>query len=309
MSEREAPPSSSAVHGRAPPPRVSLSERGVAIGLSWSGIEGAGNQIVAAKVECSPERARLIRIWRPFVDAPGRRDVVTRFGAWVAEETRWAEGKLVVGVDFALSLAETHLRQLGVLRQGLRGPAVLGRNLHDRFVGSTGDFTEAAARFRAELGRDRPRLTDCYRGELNLPTSARAHRQTFFGLCAMASVQASFVPWDQPAAGRPVIAEVRPGLVARSLLGACSYRDDDRDGVARASTRAAILRTLRAAARLEFEMEQAAQVVEDGAGGHLDAVLSAAGAAAAWADGFHGVPSNVPRAEGWIHSIHEEPWR
>ncbi len=309
MSEREAPPSSSAVHGRAPPPRVSLSERGVAIGLSWSGIEGAGNQIVAAKVECGPERARLIRIWRPFVDAPGRRDVVTRFGAWVAEETRWAEGKLVVGVDFALSLAETHLRQLGVLRQGLRGPAVLGRNLHDRFVGASGDFTEAAARFRAELGKDRGRVTDCYRAELHAPTSARTHRQTFFGLCAMAHAHATFPPWDPPAAGKPSIVEVRPGHVARALLGVCSYRDDDRDGVARASIRAAILRTLRTAAKVEFEMEQAAQIVEDAEGDHLDAILSATGAAAAWGDGFRGVPSNVPRSEGWIHSIREEPWR
>ena len=41
MSEREASPSS-AVHGRAPPPRVALADRGVAIGLRWSGIEGAG---------------------------------------------------------------------------------------------------------------------------------------------------------------------------------------------------------------------------------------------------------------------------
>ncbi len=311
MAEREAgpSPSSSALHGRAPPPKVALPARGVTIGLRWSGVEGAGNQILAAKVECSGERARLVRLWRPFTDVPGRRDLVSQVGAWVAEEARWAEGRLAIGVDFALSLSETHLRQLGLLRQGLRGPVTLGRHLHDRFVGSTGDFTEAAARFRAELGRDRPRLTDCYRGELNLPTSARAHRQTFFGLCAMASVQASFVPWDQPAAGRPVIAEVRPGLVARSLLGACSYRDDDRDGVARASTRAAILRTLRAAARLEFEMEQAAQVVEDGRGDHLDSVLAAVGVAAAWADDFQGVPSNVPRSEGWIHSIREEPWR
>jgi hypothetical protein len=125
----------------------------------------------------------------------------------------------------------------------------------------------------------------------------------------MAQTQASFVPWDPPAAGRPVIAEVRPAHVARALLGTCSYRDDDRDGVARASTRAAILRTLRSSARLEFEMEQAAQIVEDGHGDHLDAVLAAAGVAAAWGDDFRGVPSNVPRSEGWIHSIREEPWR
>jgi hypothetical protein len=73
--------------------------------------------------------------------------------------------------------------------------------------------------------------------------------------------------------------------------------------------RAGILRTLRAAAKLEFEMEQAAQIVEDGHGDHLDAVLSAAGVAAAWSDGFVGVPANVPRSEGWIYSVREEPWR
>ena len=125
----------------------------------------------------------------------------------------------------------------------------------------------------------------------------------------MAHVQAVFPPWDRPAAGKPSIVEVRPGHVARALLGVCSYRDDDRDGVARASARAGILRTLRTAAHVEFEMEQAAQIVEDGHGDHLDAVLSATAAAAAWGDDFHGVPSNVPRSEGWIHSIPEEPWR
>ena len=29
----------------------------------------------------------------------------------------------------------------------------------------------------------------------------------------------------------------------------------------------------------------------------------------AWGDGFVGVPANVPRCEGWIHSVREEPWR
>jgi hypothetical protein len=308
MSEREGS-TSSAVHGRAPPPRVGLADRGVVIGLRWSGTEGAGNQILAAKLECEPERARLVRLWRPFADAPGRRDIVPRFGAWLAEEARWAEGRLVLGVDFALSLAETHQRQLGLLRQALRGPAVLGRNLYDRFVGQPGDYTEAAARFREELGKDRPRATDCYRAEFLAPTSARTHRATLFGLCAMAHAQATFPPWDPPQAGKPSIIEVRPGHVARALLGVCSYRDDDRDGIARASIRAAILRTLRSAAKVEFEMEQAAQIVEDAQGGHLDAILSATGAAAAWGDGFQGVPSNVPRSEGWIHSIREEPWR
>ncbi len=309
MSESEGNASASAVYGRSAPPKVALPQRGVVIGLRWSGIEGAGNQILAAKVECAHDRARLVRIWRPFTDAPGRRDVAARFAGWIAGEARWSEGRLVVGVDFALSLAETHLRQLGLLRQALRGPAVLGRNLFERFVGQSGDFTEAAARFREELGKDRPRATDCFRAELHLPTSPRTHRQTFFGLCALAHAQATFPPWDPPQAGKPAVVEVRPAHVARALFGICSYRDDDRDGVARASTRAGMLRSLRATAKLEFEMEQAAQIVEDAHGDHLDAVLSATGAAAAWADGFQGVPSTVPRSEGWIHSVREEPWR
>jgi len=308
MGESEGS-TSGAAYGRAPPPKLTLPQRGVVIGLRWSGIEGAGNQILAAKIECAPERARLGRIWRPFGDAPGRRDVSARFAAWLAEEARWAEGNLVVGVDFSLSLAETHLRQLGLLRQALRGPAVLGRNLRDRFVGQSGDYTEAAARFRDELGKDRPRVTDCYRAEPHTPTSGRTHRATFFGLCTLAHVHAVFPPWDPPQAGKPAVVEVRPAHVARALLGICSYRDDDRDGVARAATRAGILRALRSSAKLEFEMEQAAQIVEDGRGDHLDAVLSATAAAGAWAEGFQGVPANAPRSEGWIHSIREEPWR
>ncbi len=300
---------SSAVYGRSPPPRVALPKRGVVVGFRWSGIEGAGNQILAAKIECGHERARLVRLWRPFADAPGRRDVAGRFPAWLVEEARWAEGRLVLGVDFALSLSETHLRQLGLLRQALRGPSVLGRNLYERFVGQGGDFTEAATRFREELGKDRPRAADCYRAEPHSPSSARTHRQTFFGLCAVWHAQAAFPPWDPPLDGKPAIVEVRPAHVVRALAGVCSYRDDDRDGVSRASTRAGILRMVRSAAKLEFEMEEAAQIVEDGRGEHLDAMLSALAAAAAWADGFRGVPSNVPRSEGWIHSVREEPWR
>jgi hypothetical protein len=309
MADNDGVPSSAAAYGRAPPPKVALPARGVVVGLRWSGIEGAGNQILAAKIECGPSRAKLTRLWRPFSDAPGRRDVEARFAGWLAEESRWAEGRIVLGVDFALSLAETHLRQLGLLRQALRGPAVLGRNLHERFVGEKGDYTEAAARFRDQLGRDRPRTTDCYRAEAQLPTSARAYRQTFFGLCTLAQVHAAFPPWDPPQPGKPAVVEVRPGHVARAVAGVCSYRDDDRDGVSRSATRAALLRTLRTASKLEFEMEQAAQIVEDGHGDHLDAVLAATGAAAAWAEDFQGVPSNVPRSEGWIHSVREEPWR
>ena len=57
-------------------------------------------------------------------------------------------------------------------------------------------------------------------------------------------------------------------------------------------------------------MEQAAQVVEDGHGDHLDAVLAAVAAAAAVARRVPGrARPTCPRCEGWIHSVREEPWR
>jgi len=306
--EQEQGGAASAVFGRAPPPRVTLPGRGTFIGLAWSGVEGAGNKIVAASLECERERVRLARLWRPFSDAPGRRDVRARFAAWLEEQVRWAEGRLVVGVDFPLSLPETHVRQLGLLRQALRGPAVLGKHLEERFLGETGDLSGGAARLRAELGRDQRRLTDCYRAEPVSPTAARALRRTFFGLVTMARLDAAFVPWEPPRPSGATIVEVRPLHVARVLCGRCDLRDEAGGG-SRRSARTTVLRVLRSAARIEFQMEQAAPIVEDGSGDHLSALLAAVGAAAAAADGFAGVPHDVPRCEGWIYSVREEPWR
>jgi hypothetical protein len=251
---------------------------------------------------------RLVRLWRPFTDAPGRRDVRARFATWLEEQLRWAEGRLVVGVDFPLSLPTIHVRQLGLLRQALRGPAVLGKHLEERFLGETGDFNAAASRLRAELGREQRRLTDCYRGELLPPTAPRMARRTLFGLVSMARLDAAFVPWEPPRASGATIVEVRPAHVARQLCGRCDTRDAAAGG-SRRSERTAVLRVLRTAARIEFQMEQAAPIVEDGSGDHLAALLSAVGAAAAAADGFQGVPHDVPRCEGWIYSVREEPWR
>src|SRR6266702_2063778 len=263
-TESDGSTGGSAVYGRAPPPKVALPQRGIVLGLAWSGIEGAGNQIVAAKGECSKGKPKLTQVWRPFQDAPGRRDVREQFPTWLEEE----------------------------------------------FFPPRPDFSEASEAFKGQLGKDRLRFADCYRAAVFPPSHLRLYRQTFFGLLTVARLSdVAFVPWEPPKANRPVLAEVRPEHVARELCGACAYRDDARDGVNRSGVRAAVLRTMRTAAGLEFEMELAAKVVEDEKGLVLDAVLSAVGAAAAQEENFQGVPSNVPRSEGWIYSVREEPWR
>jgi hypothetical protein len=216
-----------AVAGRCPPPRLKLPERGTALGIAWSGAQGAGNLIVAARVQCEPERARLTRVWRPFQQAPTRRNVIERMPGWLAEEARLAEGHLVVGVDFPLSLAETHLRQLGVLRQAIAGPAALGKALGERYLPAGADVGSAAEVIRAEIGRDQPRVTDCYRGAAPLPGRAVMLRRTLLGIVAVAGADAAFLPWDEPEPRRPVMVEVHPPHLPRALSGICGYRDGD----------------------------------------------------------------------------------
>src|SRR5512137_2784947 len=103
---RPPEPERDAAPGRCPPPRVKLPGRGTFLGVAWSAAQGAGAQIVAARIACEPDRARLVSLSRPFQDTPTRRGVVERTPGWLAEETRQAGGSIVVGLDFPFSLAE-----------------------------------------------------------------------------------------------------------------------------------------------------------------------------------------------------------
>jgi hypothetical protein len=284
-----------------------MPERGTFVGVAWSAAQGAGNHIVAARLHCEPERARLSRLWRPFQQAPARRNVIERMAGWLAEENRAADRRLTVGFDFPFSLAETHLRQLGVLRQAISGPAALGRALSERYLPAGADVGAAADAVRAELGRDQPRSTDCYRAVIPLPGRAASLRRALFGIVALSGAEAAFLPWDEPEAGKTTVVEVHPSHLPRVLAGICGYRDGD--GKGRPALRAAVLRTLRSTVRLRFEMEEAAEMVGDGTGATLDAVLGAVAAASASQGSFHQVPHDVPRSEGWIYSVPEEPWR
>ncbi len=292
---------------RCPPPRVKLPERGTVLGVAWNAAQGPGAHIVVARLECEPERARLVRLYRPFQPAPTRRGVVDRMAGWLAEEGRSAGGRLVVGVDFPLGLAETHLRQLGVLRQAIAGPAALARALGERYLPAGVDVGAAAETLRAELGREGARVPDCHRAVAPLPGRGASLRRALLGITAVGSADVDFLPWDGPGTARPVVVEVHPPHLPRVLAGICAYRDGE--GKGGPAVRAAILRTLRSAARLRFEMEDAAEIVGDGSGSVLDAVLGAVAAASAAQEGFRQVPHHAPRSEGWIYSIPDEPWR
>ena len=100
-----------------------------------------------------------------------------------------------------------------------------------------------------------------------------------------------------------VALEAYPGLLVRKQLGIRdSYKSDTRSErtPARAAARRRIVQALRAGRPLGVKVKATIDLVEDGSGDTLDAVICAVQAAWAAAQPRYGLPVRVPRAEGWI---------
>ena len=106
-----------------------------------------------------------------------------------------------------------------------------------------------------------------------------------------------------------VALEGYPGLLARELLGAGSYKSDDKarqtperliaridliDALDRGATRLAL--------RLKLTHAQREELIADAAGDRLDAVLCLMQAAWASTQPGHGLPAKIDPLEGWIVS-------
>ena len=120
-------------------------------------------------------------------------------------------------------------------------------------------------------------------------------------------------PDDVDATGRPrrVALEAYPGLLAREVLGQGSYKSDDkaRQTPQRQARRAHLIDALaqghtRLALRLELTSAQRAELIEDGSGDRLDAVLCLMQAAWGALQGSpaYGLPMPIDPLEGWIVS-------
>lgn len=118
-------------------------------------------------------------------------------------------------------------------------------------------------------------------------------------------------PTDVDAASRPrrVALEGYPGLLAREVLGARSYKSDERarQTPERLIARKDLLTALehgqtRLGLRLKLTHAQRDQLVDDGRGDALDAVLCLMQAAWAWRQGGprYGLPATLDSLEGWI---------
>lgn len=108
-----------------------------------------------------------------------------------------------------------------------------------------------------------------------------------------------------------VALEAYPGLLARELIGRRSYKSDERAGqtperlIARKDLITALeLGRTRLALRLKLTHAQRDQLVQDGSGDSLDAVLCLVQAAWAQLRGApgYGLPADMDPLEGWIVS-------
>ena len=121
-------------------------------------------------------------------------------------------------------------------------------------------------------------------------------------------IEADIVP-KQPIDRQRVALEGYPGLLARELIGARSYKADDvaRQTAERLIARKDMLAALeqgrtRLGLRLKLSPAQHERLVEDASGDSLDAVLCLMQAAWASEQPGYGLPADVDPLEGWIVS-------
>lgn len=123
--------------------------------------------------------------------------------------------------------------------------------------------------------------------------------------------RACVLPFRQPTAGRGIIVEAYPALVARKIVGARSYKSDNRrkQTVARRTAREEIVRNLNSTTLRDqygFQVGATAPSLEglweENSADRLDAVLCAMQAAWAYTrnDQEFGIPASCDRLEGWI---------
>ncbi len=102
-----------------------------------------------------------------------------------------------------------------------------------------------------------------------------------------------------------VALEAYPGLLARKQLGLReSYKSDTRSeqSPARTATRRRIVAGLKAGRPLGISLKTRIDLVADGSGDTLDAVICALQAAWGARQARYGLPARVPPGEGWIVS-------
>ena len=223
------------------------------------------------------------------------------FGAWLREPGDW-----VGGFDFPFGLPRALVEDLGWPTDWLacmRHYAGLTRaQIRDTFAAYCA-ARPAGAKF-AHRACDRPAGSSPSMKWVNPPGAYMMHAGVPLLLAA-----GVHLPALRAGDTRRIALEAYPGLLARELVGARSYKSDDarKHTDERLLARIAIVDALveghtRLHLRLQLQPAQRDALLDDASGDALDAVLCLLQAAWSTLQPDHGLPPRVDPLEGWIVS-------
>ncbi|HEY1290522.1 MAG TPA: DUF429 domain-containing protein [Burkholderiales bacterium] len=259
-------------------------------------------RIYGVDFTCAPRRAKPITAACGFLQ---RNEFVLeqieRFECFGGFEAMLARpGPWLGGFDFPFSLPRELVRDLAwptgwkaLVRRCAAMPRPDFRKALDAYR-----ETRPAGRRYAHRATDLPAGSSSPMKLVNPPVALMFHE----GAPRLAASGVS-VPLLKSGDEQRVALEAYPGLLVRKQLGIReSYKSDTRSEqtAARAAARKRIVQALRAGRPLGVKMKATIDLVEDGSGDTLDAVICAVQAAWAATRPRYGLPVRVPSAEGWI---------
>jgi hypothetical protein len=269
------------------------------IGVDFSSRPSARKPIVLARGACDGTRVTL--------DGFERFDTLAAFGAWLQQPRRWFGG-----FDLPFGLPRELVQQLGwplQWRACIEHYAALPRaRVRDTFAAFCA-ARPAGSKF-AHRACDRPAGSSPSMKWVNPPVAYMLHAGVPLLLAAGVALPAHAHAVDANVADAQRIAlEAYPGLLAREIVGARSYKSDDaaRHTDERLWARIAIVDALREGrTRLDLSLvlsgEQHDMLLDDASGDALDAGLCLMQAAWASLRADHGLPAALDPLEGWIVS-------
>jgi len=263
------------------------------IGVDFTSAPTRRKPVVLARGECRGQQLRLQAL-HEFHDFASLAQVLAAPGPWVG------------AFDFPFGLPRELVEALGWPRDWpalmLHYQALSRAQIRATFKAFC-DARPVGTKF-AHRACDRPAGSSPSMKWVNPPVAYMLHAGV--PLLRAAGV---WLPGLHPGDRSRVALEGYPGLLARELVGARSYKSDApvRQTSAREAARRDIVDALcqgrtRLGMALDLSAGQHAQLVADGSGDRLDAVLCLV--QAAWATGQpgYGLPANIDPLEGWIVS-------
>jgi hypothetical protein len=263
------------------------------IGVDFSSRPTRRKPIVVAHGRASAAVVRLSEL--------ERFDSLEAFGAWLARPGHW-----IGGFDFPFGLPRALVEHLGWPTDWLpcmRHYAGLTRAQIRETFAAYCTARPAGSKF-AHRACDRPAGSSPSMKWVNPPVAYMLHAGVPLLLAA-----GVHLPALHDGDVSRIALEAYPGLLARELIGARSYKSDDprKQTDERLLARIAIVDALqegrtRLRLRLQLHAGQRDVLLDDGSGDALDAVLCLVQAAWSTTQPGHGLPPRVDPLEGWIVS-------